>query len=133
MCSCPSVWRVDVLLNFSQGLFSGVPFTLVGALAIQTSSELTKRLRHINLLLFRWWHQKVIFYWLLIWEKLHYSLSKIMNNKQVFVYGVFASTNDWRTILVGHIHFKKSYENSKIYWNISLLHDQSQEQEKSFI
>ena len=39
-------------------------------------------------------------------EKLHYSLSKMMN-KQVLVYGLLESTNDLRSIFVGHIHFKK--------------------------
>ena len=39
--------------------------------------------------------------------KIHCSLSKIMNNKQVLVYGLLESTNDLRSIFVGHIHFKK--------------------------
>ena len=30
-----------------------------------------------------------------------------MNNKQVLVYGLLESTNDLRSIFVGHIHFKK--------------------------
>ena len=30
-----------------------------------------------------------------------------MNNKQVFAYGLLLSTNDLRSIFVGHIHFKK--------------------------
>ena len=34
-------------------------------------------------------------------------LEKIMNNKQVLFYGVIESTNDLRSIFVGHIHFKK--------------------------
>ena len=40
-------------------------------------------------------------------EKPHCLLSKIMNNKQVRVYGVVESTNDLRSIFMGHIHFKK--------------------------
>ena len=40
-------------------------------------------------------------------EKLHYSLSMIMNNKQALVYGVLESTIDLRSVSVGHIHFKK--------------------------
>ena len=35
------------------------------------------------------------------------SLSKIMSNKQALVYGVLESTNDLRSVFVGHIHFKK--------------------------
>ena len=30
-----------------------------------------------------------------------------MNNKQVLVYGLLESTNDVRSIFVGHIHFKR--------------------------
>ena len=30
-----------------------------------------------------------------------------MNNKQVLVYGVLESTNDLRSVFVGHIYFKK--------------------------
>ena len=30
-----------------------------------------------------------------------------MNNKKVFVYGLLESTNDLRSIFVGHIDFKK--------------------------
>ena len=62
--------------------------------------------------------------------KLHCSLSKIMNNKQVLVYGVLGSRNDLRSIFIGHTHFKKLL---RIYWNISLLHDQAQEQEIRFL
>ena len=29
-----------------------------------------------------------------------------MNNKQVLVYGLLESANDFRSIFVGHIHFK---------------------------
>ena len=39
--------------------------------------------------------------------KLHCSLSKIMNNKQVLVHELLEPTNDLRSILVGHIHFSK--------------------------
>ena len=39
--------------------------------------------------------------------KIHCSLSKIMNNKQVLVYGALESTNDLRSVFVGHIYFKK--------------------------
>ena len=42
-----------------------------------------------------------------ILEKLHCLLSKIMNNKQVLIYGVLESTIDLRSIFVGHINFKK--------------------------
>ena len=42
-----------------------------------------------------------------ILEKLHCSLSKIINNKQVLAYGLLESTNDLRGIFAGHIHFKK--------------------------
>ena len=38
-----------------------------------------------------------------------------MNNKQVLVYGVLEPTNDLRSIYVGHIHFKKLNEISKMY------------------
>ena len=58
--------------------------------------------------------------------KLHCLLSKIMNSKQVLVHGLLEWTNDLRRIFVEHIHFKK-------YWNISLLHDQAQEQEIRFL
>ena len=34
-------------------------------------------------------------------------MGKIMNNKQVIVYGVLKSTNNLRSIYVRHIHFKK--------------------------
>ena len=41
-------------------------------------------------------------------EKLHCSLSTIMNNKQsTRLWIVKVSTNDLRSIFVGHIHFKK--------------------------
>ena len=30
-----------------------------------------------------------------------------MSNKQVLVYGVLESTNDLRSVFVGHIHFEK--------------------------
>ena len=39
--------------------------------------------------------------------KINCPLSKIMNNKQVLVYGVLESTNDLISVSVGHIHFKK--------------------------
>ena len=52
-----------------------------------------------------------------------------MSNKQVLVYGVLESTNDLRSVFVGHIY----YDISKIYWNISLLLDQTQEQEIRFL
>ena len=39
--------------------------------------------------------------------KLHCSLSKIMSNKQVLVNWFLESTNDLRSVFVGHIHFKK--------------------------
>ena len=32
---------------------------------------------------------------------------KIMNNKKVLVNGLFESTNDLRSVFVGHIHFRK--------------------------
>ena len=32
---------------------------------------------------------------------------KIMNNKKVLVNGLFESTNDLRSVFVGHIRFKK--------------------------
>ena len=54
-----------------------------------------------------------------------------MNNKQVLVYGFSESTNDLRSIFVGHI--METYENSRIYWNISLLLDQAQEQDIIFL
>ena len=41
-----------------------------------------------------------------ILKKLLCSLSKIMNNKHVLVYGLLKS-NDLKRIFVGHIHFKK--------------------------
>ena len=56
-------------------------------------------------------------------------MSKIMNNKQVLVYGLSESANDLRSIFVEHIHLKKLVKFRKIYWNISLLLDQAQEQE----
>ena len=42
-------------------------------------------------------------------------LSKIMNNKKVLLYRLLESTNDLRSIFVGHIHFIKNDEISKIY------------------
>ena len=42
-----------------------------------------------------------------ILEKLHDLLSKIMSNKQVITYGVLVSTNDLRSVFVGHVHFKE--------------------------
>ena len=54
-----------------------------------------------------------------------------MNNKQVLVYGFSESTNDLRSIFVGQI--METYENSRIYWNISLLLDQAQEQDIIFL
>ena len=36
-----------------------------------------------------------------------------MNNKQVLDYGLLESTKDFRSIFVGHIHFKK-HQISKI-------------------
>ena len=55
-----------------------------------------------------------------------------MNNKQVLVYGLLESTNDLRSIFGTH-PFQKTYEISKMYWNISLLLDQAQEQEIRFL
>ena len=54
-------------------------------------------------------------------EKLHCLLSKIMNNKQVLVYGVLESTNDLRSIFMGHIHFKKlmNFENILKYFTVA--------------
>ena len=34
-------------------------------------------------------------------------IEKIMNKKQVLVYGVLESTNDLRSVFVRHIHYKK--------------------------
>ena len=45
-----------------------------------------------------------------------------MSNKHVLVYGLLESTNDLRNVFV-----------AKIYWNISLLHDQAQEKEMRFL
>ena len=41
-----------------------------------------------------------------------------MNSKQVIVYGLLESTNDLRSIFVGHIHFKKlmNFENLLKYF-----------------
>ena len=49
-----------------------------------------------------------------------------MNNKQVLVNGLLVSTNDLRSIFVGHIHFKKlaKFQNLLKY---SLFLDQAQE------
>ena len=55
-----------------------------------------------------------------------------MNNKQVLVYGLLESTNYLRSIFGTH-PFQKTYEISKMYWNISLLLDQAQEQEIRFL
>ena len=56
-----------------------------------------------------------------ILEKLHCSLSKIMNNKQLLVYGVLGSTNDLRSVFVGHIYFKKlmNFENLLKYFTVA--------------
>ena len=40
-------------------------------------------------------------------RKTSLSVSKIMNNKQVLIYVVLESTNDLRSVFVGHIYFKK--------------------------
>ena len=56
-----------------------------------------------------------------------------MNNKQVLVYEVLESTTDLRSIYVGHMYLKKLMQFQKIYWNISLLHDQAQKQEIKFL
>ena len=44
-----------------------------------------------------------------ILEKLHSWLSKIMNNKQELVYGVLESTNDLRSVFVGHTYLLKNF------------------------
>ena len=54
-----------------------------------------------------------------------------MNNKQVLVSGVLESTNDLRSIFVGHIQFRKKLMKFRKF--ISLLYDQPQEQEKRFL
>ena len=86
---------------------------------------LTKRLHHIILLFFfidnkNWyltnWDGTVTSRGPItqqILEKLHCLLSKIMNNKQVLIYGVLESTIDLRSIFVGHINFRKllNFEN----------------------
>ena len=55
------------------------------------------------------------------------SLSRIRSNKQVLVYEVLESTNDFKSIFVGYIHLKKFIE------ILSLLHDQIQHQEIRFL
>ena len=84
-----------MLFNF---LLSGI--YILEAPTFQTSSEVTKR-----------FYQIILFVQVItlkkIFEKLHCLLGKIMNNKQVIVYGLLESTNDLRSIFVGHIHFKK--------------------------
>ena len=44
-----------------------------------------------------------------------------MNSKQVIVYGLLESTNDLRSIFVGHIHFKKltNFENLLKYFIVA--------------
>ena len=56
-----------------------------------------------------------------------------MNNNQVFAYGLLLSTNDLRSIFVGHIHFKKLMKFRKFIEIYSLLLDQAQEQEIRFL
>ena len=84
-----------MLFNF---LLSGI--YIFQALTFKTSSEVTKR-----------FYQIILFFQVItprkIFEKLHCLLGKIMNNKQVIVYGLLESTNDLRSIFVEHIYFKK--------------------------
>ena len=47
------------------------------------------------------------------------SWSKIMNNKQVLVYGVLESTNDLRNFCMGRIHFKELLKYQK---SIEIFH-----------
>ena len=47
-------------------------------------------------------------------ETSHCSLSKIINNKQVVVYGALELTNDLRSVFVAHIHVKKNMKFRKI-------------------
>ena len=68
-----------------------------------------------------------------ILEKLRSSFSKIMNNKKVLVYGLLESTNDLRTIFVGHIDFKKLMKIWKFIEIYSLLLGQAQKQETRFL
>ena len=57
-----------------------------------------------------------------------------MNNKQALVtLHVLESTNDLTSVFCVTHSFLKTYEISKIYLNISLLHDQTQEQEIGFL
>ena len=44
-----------------------------------------------------------------------------MNNKQVLAYGVLESTNDLRSVFVGHVHFKKlrNFENLLKYFTVA--------------
>ena len=56
-----------------------------------------------------------------------------MYNKQILVYRVFESTIDLGSVFVGQILFQETWQISKSYWNIPLLHDQAQEQEMSFL
>ena len=59
-----------------------------------------------------------------------------MNNKQIVIYGVLESTNDLRSVFVGHIHFQKLSKNFTIAWNIEIFHycmTRAQEQEIRFL
>ena len=61
------------------------------------------------------------------------SLSRIRSNKQVLVYEVLESTNDFKSIFVGYIHLKKFMKFQKFIEILSLLHDQIQHQEIRFL
>ena len=53
-----------------------------------------------------------------------------MSNKQVLVYEVWESTNDLRSVFLGHIHLKKLMKLIlKTFWNVSVLHNQAKAQE----
>ena len=39
-----------------------------------------------------------------------------MSNKQVIAYGVLVSTNDLRSIFVGHVHFKELMKYFTVAW-----------------
>ena len=39
-----------------------------------------------------------------------------MSNKQVITYGVLVSTNDLRSVFVGHVHFKELMKFFTVAW-----------------
>ena len=111
---------------------------ILGALIFETSLEMTKRLYHINFLLF---YKK---WFLANWDQDNntrgvHERSKIWKNftvRLVRLWTCFLSVrvNKWfKKLFCGTHSFLKTYEILKMYLNISLLHDQDQVKEIRFL